>query len=316
MAAYLDSLVADAATKPPSFNDDNNEFATTLWTQTKLVITRMSISLYRNTPYVNNKFILHIILGLFNGFTFWNIGDTVGDLQLRLFAIYNILFISPGVITQLQPLFIKRREIYDAREKKSRIYSWKAFVTSLIVSEFPYLCIYGVLYFACFYYTARFPKALTRSRGTFFVIWLYEFIYTGLGQAIAAYTLNATFAALANPLILGTIVACCGVLIPYSEITVFWRYWLYYLNPFIYVSGSLLVFSIFGVDVQCADSEFAIFDPPSGQTCETYLSSYLQGSGSRINLVNPTATQNCRVCEYRTGDDYLYSLNIKDYYYG
>ncbi|KAJ5538238.1 hypothetical protein N7494_007717 [Penicillium frequentans] len=316
MAAYLDSLVADAAAKPPGFDDDNNEFATALWTQTKLVTTRMSISLYRNTPYVNNKFILHIILGLFNGFTFWNIGDTVGDLQLRLFAIYNVLFISPGVITQLQPLFIERREIYDAREKKSRIYSWKAFVTGLIVSEFPYLCICGVLYFACFYYTAGFPKASTRSGGTFFVIWLYEFIYTGLGQAIAAYAPNATFAALANPLILGTIVACCGVLIPYSEITVFWRYWLYYLNPFTYVSGSLLVFSTFGVDIQCADSEFAIFDPPSGQTCETYLSSYLQGSGSRTNLVNPTATQNCRVCEYRTGDDYLYSLNIKDYYYG
>lgn len=316
MANYLDSFVSDAAAKPPGFDDDSNEFATSLWTQTKLVTQRMSISLYRNTPYVNNKFVLHIILGLFNGFTFWNIGETVGDLQLRLFAIYNILFISPGVISQLQPLFIERREIYDAREKKSRIYSWKAFVTGLIISEFPYLCICGVLYFACFYYTAGFPKASTRSGATFFVIWLYEFIYTGLGQAIAAYAPNATFAALANPLILGTIVACCGMLIPYSQITVFWRYWLYYLNPFTYVSGSLLVFSTFGVNVKCTEGEFAIFDPPGGQTCESYLSSYLQGSGSRTNLVNPNATQDCRVCEYRTGDDYLYSLNIKDYYYG
>jgi ABC-type multidrug transport system permease subunit len=316
MASHLDELISDAAAKPPGFDDDNDEFATTFWTQSKLVSQRMNVSLYRNTDYVNNKFILHIILGLFNGFTFWKIGETVVDLQLRLFAIYNVIFISPGVISQLQPLFIARREIYDAREKKSRMYSWKAFVTGLIVSEFPYLCLCAVLYFACFYYTVGFPKTSTRSGATFFVIWLYEFIYTGMGQAIAAYAPNATFAALANPLILGTIVACCGMLVPYSQITVFWRYWLYYLNPFTYVSGSLLVFNIFGVDVKCAESEFALFDPPTGQNCQTYLGSYLEGAGKRSNLVNPTATSGCKVCEYRTGDDYLYSLNVKDYFYG
>jgi ABC-type multidrug transport system permease subunit/ABC-type multidrug transport system ATPase subunit len=316
MARHLDELISDAAAKPPGFDDDNDEFATTLWTQSKLVTQRMNVSLYRNTDYVNNKFILHIILGLFNGFTFWKIGETVGDLQLRLFAIYNVIFISPGVISQLQPLFIARREIYDTREKKSRMYSWKAFVTGLIMSEFPYLCLCAVLYFASFYYTVGFPKASTRSGATFFVIWLYEFIYTGMGQAIAAYAPNATFAALANPLILGTIVACCGMLVPYTQITVFWRYWLYYLNPFTYVSGSLLIFNIFGVEVKCAESEFALFDPPSGQTCQNYLSSYLEGAGQRANLVNPTATSGCKVCEYRTGDDYLYTLNLKDYFYG
>jgi ABC-type multidrug transport system permease subunit len=316
MTSHLDKLNSDAAAKPPGFVDDNDEFATTLWTQIKLVTQRMNTSLYRNTDYVNNKFVLHVILGLFNGFTFWKIGESVNDLQLRLFAVYNVIFISPGVISQLQPLFIARREIYDAREKKSRMYSWKAFVTGLIVSEFPYLCVCAVLYFVCFYYTVGFPKVSNRAGATFFVIWLYEFIYTGLGQAIAAYAPNATFASLANPLILGTIVACCGMLVPYSQITVFWRYWLYYLNPFTYVSGSLLVFNIFGVDVNCTDREFAVFDPPSGQTCQAYLASYLEGSGSRSNLVNPSATAGCRVCEYRTGNDYLYSLNIKDYFYG
>ncbi|KAJ5751819.1 hypothetical protein N7520_008736 [Penicillium odoratum] len=316
MGGYLDNLISDAAAKPPGFDDDNAEFATSLWTQTRLVTKRMSISLYRNTPYTNNKFVLHIILGLFNGFTFWKIGHSIGDLQLRLFTVFNILFISPGVIAQLQPLFIARREIYDAREKKSRIYSWKAFVTGLIVSEFPYLCVCAVLYFVCFYYTVGFPKSSMRSGAIFFVIWLYEFIYTGMGQAIAAYAPNATFAALANPLILGTIVACCGILVPYSQITVFWRYWLYYLNPFTYVSGSLLVFSTWGVDVKCKETEFAIFNPPSGETCESYLSSYLQGEGSRANLVNPAATSDCRVCEYTTGNDYLHTLNLSHYYDG
>ncbi|KAJ5345619.1 hypothetical protein N7452_003623 [Penicillium brevicompactum] len=313
MANQLDKLVSDAAAKPPGFDDDNNEFATSLWTQTKLVTQRMSVSMYRNTDYVNNKFVLHIILGLFNGFTFWKIGDSVSDLQQRLFVIYNVIFISPGVISQLQPLFIERREIYDAREKKSRMYSWKAFVTGLIVSEFPYLCLCAVLYFACCYYTVGFPTASSRAGASFFVIWLYEFIYTGLGQAIAAYAPNATFAALANPLILGTIFACCGMLVPYRQITVFWRYWLYYLNPFTYVTGSLLVFGIHDVEVNCKENELAVFDPPSGQTCGSYLASFMQGEGSRTNLINPNATKSCQVCEYRNGNDYLYGLNLNKY---
>ncbi|KAL2783115.1 ABC-2 type transporter-domain-containing protein [Aspergillus keveii] len=253
----------------------------------------MNVSLFRNTDYVNNKIVLHVIQGLFTGFSFWMIGSSVNDLKLRLFVVWNIIFVAPGVINQLQPLFIERRNIYDAREKKSRIYSWKAFVTGLIVSEFPYLSICAVLYFLTFYYTVGFPDDSNKAGATFFIIWLHEFICTGLGQAIAAYAPNATFAALANPLILGTIVACCGVLVPYSQITVFWRYWLYYLNPFTYVTGSLLVFNIFGASVDCKESELAIFDPPAGQTCGEYLAEYQSGAGAH----------------------YLYTLNLNDYYF-
>lgn len=54
-----------------------------------------------------------------------------------MFTIFNFTLVAPGVIHQLQPQFIQRRDIYDAREKKSRMYSWKAFVAGLIISEFP-----------------------------------------------------------------------------------------------------------------------------------------------------------------------------------
>jgi ATP-binding cassette, subfamily G (WHITE), member 2, SNQ2 len=92
---------------------------------------------------------------------------------------------------------------------------------------------------------------------------------------------------------------------------------MYYLNPFNYLMGSLLVFSVFDAPVYCKESEFAIFDPPNpGQTCASYLADYLGGSGSASNLTNPDATSGCRVCQYSRGSDYLYTLNLKDYYYG
>ncbi|KAJ9399507.1 hypothetical protein DTO282F9_3619 [Paecilomyces variotii] len=312
----LDRMISEAAAKPVETQDDGHEFAMPLWEQTKIVTQRMSTALWRNTDYVNNKFALHIALALFNGFSFWMIGDTVSDLQLRLFTVFNFIFVAPGVINQLQPLFIERRDIYETREKKSKMYSWKAFVTALIVSEFPYLCICAVLYFVCWYYTVGFPNDSNKAGATFFIMLMYEFVYTGIGQFIAAYAPNATFAALANPLIIGTLVSFCGVLVPYGQIQAFWRYWIYYLNPFNYLIGGLLVFNVWDADIKCAESEFAIFDPPNGTTCGNYLSDYMKGSGIFANLINPDATSGCKVCQYRKGADYLYTVNLKKYYYG
>jgi ABC-type multidrug transport system permease subunit/ABC-type multidrug transport system ATPase subunit len=312
----LDRIVSDAASKPPGTFDDGREFATSLWTQTKIVSKRMCVALFRNTDYVNNKMALHIGSALFNGFSFWMINDSVHSMQLRLFTIFNFIFVAPGVINQLQPLFLERRDIYDSREKKSKMYSWIAFVTALIVSEIPYLCLCAVLYFVCWYYTVGFPSDSDKAGAVFFVMLMYEFVYTGIGQFISAYAPNAIFAALINPVIIGTLASFCGVLVPYQQIQAFWRYWIYWMNPFNYLMGSMLTFTIFDVEVKCKDSEFALFDPPNGTTCGEYLSEFMQGMGARMNVLDVDATSGCRVCQYTRGSDYLLGVNLKDYYYG
>lgn len=309
----LDSMIDETKLKDTVY-DDGHEYATPLSEQTRVVLWRMNISLYRNVAYINNKILLHIGLGLFNGFTYWMIGGAVSDLQQRLFTVFVWLFVAPGVINQLQPLFIERRDLYDAREKKARIYSWQALVTALIVSELPYLVICGVLYFCCWYYTVGFPADSKTAGATFFVVTIYELLYTGIGQFIAAYAPNAVFASLVNPLLVGAIVSFCGILVPYDQIVVFWRYWLYYLNPTTYLVGSVLTFVTFDADVECGDGELALLKPPSNSTCAEYLKTYLTQSGA--NLLNPADTTECRVCPYTKGSDYLRNINLNDYYYG
>lgn len=66
----------------------------------------------------------------------------------------------------------------------------------------------------------------------------------------------------------------------------------------------------------CKEPEFAIFDTPDGQTCQQYLPDFMHGMGFRMNLTSPGATSGCRVCQYGRGSDYLYNINLKDYYYG
>ncbi|EMT73996.1 ABC transporter G family member 17 [Fusarium odoratissimum] len=174
-----------------------------------------------------------------------------------------------------------------------------------------------IFYYICWYYTVGFPNSSSRAGGTFFVMLMYEFIYTGIGQFIAAYAPNEVFASLVNPLIIGILVSFCGVLVPYQQIQKFWRYWIYWLNPFNYIMGSMLVFDIWDTEIRCDDKEFARFDPPSGATCGEYLSDYLtQSMGAVSDLINPDDTSECKVCLYTKGEDYLRTLNLKEYYYG
>ncbi|KAJ4047607.1 hypothetical protein NW761_007338 [Fusarium oxysporum] len=81
--------------------------------------------------------------------------------------------------------------------------------------------------------------------------------------------------------------------------------------------GSMLVFDIWDTEIRCDDKEFARFDPPSGATCGEYLSDYLtQSMGAVSDLMNPDDTSECKVCLYTKGEDYLRTLNLKEYYYG
>ncbi|KAL6702825.1 hypothetical protein ACN47E_000911 [Coniothyrium glycines] len=315
---HLAEIISDAASKEPGTKDDGHEFATPFWTQTQLVLKRMNVSFFRDTAYFNNKLLLHGGVAFFIGFTFWQIGNSVAEQKYILFSLFQYIFVAPGVIAQLQPIFLERRDIYETREKKSKMYSWVSFVTALIVSEMPYLLICGVLYYLVFYFASGLPLDAGSAGGVFFVFLVYQFIYTGFGQFVAAYAPNAVFASLVNPLLLATLCCFCGVLVPYAQIQAFWRYWIYYLNPFNYLMGSLLVFTDFDWPIACAESEFAIFDPPGNgtQSCAQYLAAWLEGPGRSNNLVNPDATSACRVCQYTLGRDYLATVNLSERYYG
>jgi ABC-type multidrug transport system permease subunit len=142
-------------------------------------------------------------------------------------------------------------------------------------------------------------------------------LYTSIGQAIAAYSPNDYFAALANPIFIGAgLINFCGVVVPYSQIQPFWRYWLYYLDPFTYLIGGLLEPVVWDVEVQCKTGELAQIPLPSGNstTCGDYMADFVAEHGGY--LLDPTTTDSCSYCAYSTGADYLREMNINEKYYG
>jgi ATP-binding cassette subfamily G (WHITE) protein 2 (SNQ2) len=108
-----------------------------------------------------------------------------------------------------------------------------------IVAEIPYLLVCALLYFApwqvvllflhraCLnpdrYAVVGFSFAPSVAGPVYLQMTLYEFLYTGIGQFVAAYAPNAVFAALVNPLLIAVLVTFSGVLVPYPQITAFWR---------------------------------------------------------------------------------------------
>ncbi|KAG7102980.1 ABC multidrug transporter atrB like protein [Verticillium longisporum] len=296
-------------------NDDILDFAAPLFYQVRLVTKRQMVALWRNPDYVWNKIGLHVSNSLFGGFTYWMIGDGLFDLQLRLMAVFNFVFVAPGCINQLQPLFLRNRDIFETREKKSKTYHWFAFIMAQLISEIPLLILCGTLYFACWYFTAGFPVKASISGQVYLEMILYEFLYTSIAQAIAAYSPNEYFAALANPLIVGTaLINFCGVVVPYARIQAFWRYWLYYLDPFTYLMGALLQPVIWDVEVECKASELTHIDLPQNTTCGEYMDDFLAtNAGYVTDITNQTS---CAYCPYSTGADYLRTMNINEKYYG
>jgi ABC-type multidrug transport system permease subunit len=76
--------------------------------------------------------------------------------------------------------------------------------------------------------------------------------------------------------------------------------------------GSILWFVLWDQPVNCRPDELTNFDPPSGQTCGAYLETFLTQYNPGANLLNPESTSGCQVCSYRSGTDYLRTINITE----
>jgi ATP-binding cassette subfamily G (WHITE) protein 2 (SNQ2) len=107
------------------------------------------------------------------------------------------------------------------------------------------------------------------------------------------------------------VVSFCGVVVPYQGLPAFWQSWMYWLTPFHYLLEGFLALLVSGQEIQCSESELAIFSPPPGQDCQTYAGSFAQQSGGYVQ-VQPDGQ--CGYCQYATGDAFAASFNVFERY--
>lgn len=109
--------------------EQESEFAAPVWLQTTMLTKRVFVQYWRDPSYLYGKLFVAVIIGIFNGFTFYQLGNTIGDLQNRMFTTFLILLIPPTIVNGVVPKFYQNMALWQARELPSRIYGWFAFVT-------------------------------------------------------------------------------------------------------------------------------------------------------------------------------------------
>ncbi|KAL2131391.1 hypothetical protein VTI74DRAFT_5147 [Chaetomium olivicolor] len=298
-----------ADTTSTSTSSTQHEFAAPVTQQILLLTKRMFIRQWRDPSYLYGRLFTAVVVGIFNGFTFWKLGDTTADMQNRMFTSFLIIMIPATVLNAVLPKFYLNRALWEAREHPSRIYGWVAFCTAEVISEIPGSLIAGVLYWLLWYLPTGLPYDAPSAGYVFLMTLLFFLFQSSWGQWICAWA--PSFTVISNILPCFLVIFCLfnGVVVPYAQLNVFWKYWLYWLNPSSYWVAGVLSATLAGQPVRCAPNEAAYFNPPLGQTCQDFASSFVHQAG-RGYLMNPNDTSNCGYCPYADGSEYLQTLGI------
>ncbi|KAE9393362.1 hypothetical protein BT96DRAFT_924054 [Gymnopus androsaceus JB14] len=302
----IEQIYVDGKNRPPVAATLHSEYATGWMNQFVQLVRRDMMFRWRNPTYLLAKLILNIFGGLFIGFTFFKAKNSQQGTQNKLFAIYMGTIISVPVANQLQVPFLNMRKVYEIRERPSRMYHWSALLTAQMVAEIPWNMLGSSLFFFCWYWTVGFPSS--RAGYTYLLLGvIFPFYYVSFADAVAAMVPNAEIAALLFSLLFSFVLTFNGVLQPFSQLG--WWQWMYHLSPYTYVIEGLLGQAIGRQTITCATDELVTLNPPSGQTCFDYMSTYISEAGGY--LTNPNATTGCEFCSTSSTDQFLEaSFNI------
>ncbi|SCV67921.1 BQ2448_42 [Microbotryum intermedium] len=315
-----------------SSQDSDREFATPFSYQLKVVANRTAVAFYRSPDYGFTRLFNHLAIALCVSITFLNLGNNLGGLQQRVFAIFYVTVLPAIIISQVEPMFIMSRSTF-VRESSSGMYSQVVFAMSQLAAEMPYSIICAIGFFLLLYYPIGFQFESSRAGFQFFMILIVELWSVTLvsshfhacigrrvvtktcrfrspqGQAVAALSPSIYIAAVSNPFILVILSLFCGITITPPNIPQAFH-WLYQLNPQTRIVSALIATALYELPVQCTEREFAVFEPPSGQTCLQWAGPFVQAVKAGY-LNNPNASTGCQYCSVSVGQQFYEPLGIR-----
>ncbi|KAG4425656.1 hypothetical protein IFR04_001118 [Cadophora malorum] len=305
----IEKIKSERSKVEPRAQTEQHEFASPVASQTVELTKRLFIQYWRDPSYLYGKLFTSVIIGIFNGFTFYKLGNSIVDMQNRMFTSFLILLIPPTIVNAVVPKFYQNMGLWQAREHPSRIYGWVAFCTANVVAEIPIAIVGALIYWLLWYWPTGLPTDSSTAGYVFLMTMLFFLFQASWGQWICAFAPSFTVIANVLPFFFVMFSLFNGVVRPYAQLSVFWRYWMYWLNPSTYWIGGVLAATLSDTEVQCMPQEAAYFNPPPGQTCSSYASSFVDAATGY--LMNPNDTTNCGYCQFSSGVEYMQTLNIE-----
>lgn len=230
-----------------------------------------------------------------------------------MFAIFMLFTIFGQMVQQIMPHFVTQRSLYEARERPSKTYSWKAFMLSNIIVELPWQTLMSVIMFVCWFYpigmyrNAQPTNSVNSRSGLMFaLIWVFMlFTSSFTHMCIAAIDTAEAGGNIAN-LMFSLCLIFCGVLASPTSLPGFWIF-MYRVSPFTYLVSAMLSTGLADTQVTCADNEYLRFSPPSGQNCGDYMKTYIDGFSGY--LLDPSAQDNCSFCAIKDTNVFLKAVS-------
>lgn len=313
---HLAQLKASLSEKPDNSKSDPEsykEFAAPFIVQLWECLVRVFSQYWRTPVYIYSKAALCSLTALYIGFSVFKANNSQQGLQNQMFSIFMLMTIFGNLVQQIMPNFCTQRSLYEARERPSKTYSWKAFMTANIIVELPWNSLMAVIIFVCWYFpvglyrNAQPTNSVTEREGLMFLlIWTFLlFTSTFAHMIIAGIELAETGGNIAN-LLFSLCLIFCGVLATPDQMPGFWIF-MYRVSPFTYLVSAMLSTGVSGTKAVCEDVEYLHFSPPGNQTCQDYMSAFMKEAGGY--LLDPQATDKCTFCSIADTDSFLASVS-------
>lgn len=149
--------------------------------------------------------------------SFYDADLSMTGLQDQMFAVFMLLVVFAFLSYQTMPNFIKQREIYEARERSSKMYSWIVFMLSNIAVEIPWNSLVGVLLYVLFYYltgmnnNAKLSDSVNeRSALMFLLLWAFMLFESTFANMVIAGVEMAEVGATVSLILFAFCLIFCG----------------------------------------------------------------------------------------------------------
>nr|POE54264.1 zeb2-regulated abc transporter 1 [Quercus suber] len=288
------------------------------WRTPSYVIPKIALCLFSvSLPHSPSKSEFTLHQALFIGFSFWKTPNTFQGLQNQLFAVFLLITIFGNFCSQMMPHIVRRRELFEARERQAKTYSWQIFVLSDILVGIPWNSLAAVLVFVCWYYPINLQQnaisaGQTAERGGLMFLFILAFMNFAGTFTSMALSLVGTAEAAGNivTLLFSLSLIFCGVLATPTALPGVWIF-MYRVSPLTYLVSGMLSTGLANARITCATEELLRFAPPAGSNCTTYLTGYQKSHGGYLTPESAGSTRECVFCTGNDTNVYLNSVSVE-----
>jgi ABC-type multidrug transport system ATPase subunit/ABC-type multidrug transport system permease subunit len=287
------------------------KFATSWDRQLWTVLKRTWIQFWRSPIYIRAKFLECIACALFVGISYIGFNHSVSAANNSFSSVFMTLLIALAMINQSHVFAYPSRELYEVREAASNTFHWSCLLLAHTFIEIFWSTVCQFMCWVCFYWPTVQGHGTVERNGYFFFVYvlIFPMYFMSYGLWILYLSPNIPSASMINSMVFAALMLFCGILQPEQFMPGFWTF-MYKTSPFTYFVDSFVSPLIHGRVVRCTKDEYLTFPPPAGQTCETYMTDYMNNATFRGYLEVPSATDMCNYCPYNTQDEVVSQFHV------